>query len=136
MLPEAGRNLAAPLRTTDGTITALSANQCERSDEACTLRQYVRRLLQMRTVPTVRHQPRLAVAADLAGDDAELQLAAVLVVLALDRLHRHDDPRQPPVGVHRLEARRHPGIGPQGERTVGVVAVILHQALPQLARGE
>jgi len=90
----------------------------------------------MRAVAAVRHQPGLAIAADLAGDDAELQLAAVFVVLALDRLHRHRDTGQPAVGVHRLESRCHPGVGPEAEGAVDIVAVILRELLAQVAGGE
>ena len=58
----------------------------------------------------VGHQAGFAIAADLAGDQAELQLAAVFVVLALDRLDGDHDTRQAAVGIHRLEARRQPGV--------------------------
>jgi hypothetical protein len=75
-------------------------------------------------------------AADLARDDAELQLAAVVVILALDRLHRHLHAGQPAVRVHRFEARRDPGVRPQVKGAVDVVAVILEQPLAQLARRE
>ena len=91
------------------------------------LRQDVGRLPQMRAVAAVGHQPRLAIAADLAGDDAELQLAAVFVVLALDRLHRHDDAGQAAVGIHRLEAGRQPGVRPQVKGAVDIVAVIFRR---------
>src|SRR5476649_248283 len=96
----------------------------------------MQRLLQVRAVAAARDQPRLAVAADLACDDAELQLAAVVVVFPLDRLHRHLHAGQPAVGVHRLETRRDPGVRPQVKGAVDVAAVILEQPLAQLARRE
>ena len=84
----------------------------------------------------VGDQPRLAVSADLARDDAELQFAAVVVVLALDGLHRHLHAGQAAVGVHRFEARRYPGVEPEVERALDIVAVIPGQPLAQVARGE
>ena len=60
---------------------------------------------------------------------------AVFVVLALDGLHRHDDSRQPAVSVHRLEARRDPGVGPELEGSVDIV-VIFREPLAQVARSE
>ena len=77
--------------------------------DASIKRQFAKR--QHRTA-AVGHQAGLAIAADLAGDQAELQLAAVFVVLALDRLDGDHDTRQAAVGIHRLEARRQPGVGP------------------------
>ena len=87
-------------------------------------------------VAAVRDQPGFAIATDLSGDDAELQLAAVVVVLALDRLHRDHDAGQSSVGVHRLETRGQPGLRPQAKAAVDVVAVILDQPLAQVAGGE
>src|SRR5713226_3813600 len=90
----------------------------------------------MRAVAAVGHQACLAIATDLAGDDAELQLAAIVVVLALDRLDRHDDSGEASVGIHRLEAGRYPGVRPQMEGAVDIVAVIFLQARTQITRGE
>ena len=48
----------------------------------------------MRGVTAVGHEAGLTIATDFAGDDAELQFTAILVVLALDRLHRDKDAGQ------------------------------------------
>src|SRR5690348_13072889 len=68
----------------NASFTEGEASACQRQgcDEAAHFGEHIRRLLKVRAVTAIRHQPRLAVAADLAGDDAKLQLGAVFVVLA------------------------------------------------------
>jgi hypothetical protein len=87
-------------------------------------------VLQVRDVAAVLHEPRFAAARDASRDGFELREGAVLVVLALQRQHRHANPRQPSAGVERFEAGRQPGVVPDPERPVDVVAVIARQARP------